>query len=287
MSTSKAILTVIFVLFFTFQAIADTIDNDFLFRPLIADPRWPKFSFSYRQYLTDNFVKNSLEGELGRTFSLVKSQPAQGFQLDIGIQAGALLVFDQNAPSSDFINLDCLLGLPIALKYKDTTVMARLYHRSSHLGDEFMLRGYSKKKDPDTGKGIEPAPGVDVTVNEKYVKRLNLSYETAEVIISRELLGRLRLYGGGSVVLQHNREFDTGRFGYVAGAELRLRSAVLAVNVRGLEGLDYKPSVSSATGIEVLDGIYTMFEFYTGPSQHGQFSVRDVTYFGFGLHFYR
>ncbi|MFP4087106.1 MAG: DUF1207 domain-containing protein [Desulfobacteraceae bacterium] len=56
--------------------------------------------------------------------------------------------------------------------------MARLYHQSSHLGDEYLLRDNTSRE--------------------------NLSYEGVEVLLSYNLIESLRIYGGGGDLIHRS-----------------------------------------------------------------------------------
>ena len=45
--------------------------------------------------------------------------------------------FDLSAPSSDLINTDYVVGVPLSWRSGGWSTRVRLYHQSSHLGDEF------------------------------------------------------------------------------------------------------------------------------------------------------
>ncbi len=47
--------------------------------------------------------------------------------------------FDLSAPSSDLINTDYVVGVPLSWRSGGWSTRVRLYHQSSHLGDEFLL----------------------------------------------------------------------------------------------------------------------------------------------------
>jgi hypothetical protein len=64
-----------------------------------------------------------------------------------------------NAPSTDLINTDYVVGIPLSWRSGLFSTRVRLYHQSTHLGDEFVLHN----------------PGVN---------RVNYSYEEAEAILS-------------------------------------------------------------------------------------------------------
>ena len=90
---------------------------------------------------------------------------------EVGVQAGVFSVFDLDAESGDLVNADYLVGIPLSARYEDWSAMLRLYHQSSHLGDEFLLRTKTQ--------------------------RVNLSYEAVDLRFSYEIGDVLRLYGGG------------------------------------------------------------------------------------------
>jgi Protein of unknown function (DUF1207) len=80
-----------------------------LFEPLIADPRWPRFSMGYR-YFTDD-ATNVGSATFGETIALYRARiPSAGFG-EIGFQAGVFSIFDLDAPSSDLVNTDFFAAL--------------------------------------------------------------------------------------------------------------------------------------------------------------------------------
>ena len=157
----------------------------------------------------------------------------------------------------------------------------RLYHQSSHLGDEFLLREN----------------------NPKFVRE-NISFEAAEMILSLDG-GPFRVYGGGEYLLRREPK-DLERYVAHGGVELRparrlVRFGTVAGvrfvaggDVKASEEQDWKPAVSIRTGFEFDRPRDTdppgrrwglLFEAYTGPSPYGQFFRNQVRYFGAGIHF--
>src|SRR5712692_1782209 len=67
-----------------------------LFKPLIADPRWPHFSASYQAYLNDKQLKDVAAVSFGETFALYRDRLGAGWW-DFGIQAGVFALFDLDA----------------------------------------------------------------------------------------------------------------------------------------------------------------------------------------------
>lgn len=206
-------------------------------------------------------------------------RPGDGVQLSLS--ASVFAQFDLGAASYDLLNADYVIGIPLTMRRGRTSMRLRLYHQSSHLGDEYLLR--------------EPAARRD---------RENLSFESAEGIFSYDA-GPLRLYGGGEYLL--NREpADLERMVAHGGAEFRPMLFVIpfgrlggfrflaATDVKTSKEHDWKPSVSARAGLEYDRGRGTdpagrrwgiFGEFYDGPSPYGQFFREHVRYAGVGIHF--
>src|SRR5258705_448488 len=77
--------------------------GELLFKPLIADPRWPHFSASYQRYLDDKQLKDVAAVSFGETFAFYRGRLGAGWW-EIGLQAGVFALFDLDAPSKDLIN---------------------------------------------------------------------------------------------------------------------------------------------------------------------------------------
>ena len=172
--------------------------------------------------------------------------------------------------SIDLINADYLVGVPVTLRWSGFSSRLRLYHQSSHLGDEFLLR--------------------------TELQRENLSFEAIELLLSQEF-GPLRAYAGGEYLF--NREPETldqtlAHAGLEARAgQLRGVRFVAAVDAKMVEQRDWDPGLSARAGIEFAyrrDESHPprlwaiLFEFYDGPSPYGQFFQEQVRWFGAGLH---
>jgi hypothetical protein len=247
-----------------------------VFCPLFADPKAVR---SFATYLYGKFPTGTESRHLGAVgigdgIALVRfGGPRPGEGLQLGIEAAVFSQFDLDSASDDLLNADYVVGLPITWRIRELSVRARLYHQSSHLGDELLLR-----------------PGTTVT-------RENLSFESAELILSQEL-GILRLYAGGEYLFDR-RPSTLDELLAHGGAEVRLGPArgarfVVAVDVKSSEQQDWDPAVSVRAGVELawwrqpdhpprLASIVA--EYYDGPSPYGQFFVESIQYAGAGFQF--
>jgi len=253
-----------------------------VFCPLLADPKGQRSFLSYLRETSDNGDMDVGSVGIGDTFGLLRvggSKPGNGFQ--ITAQGSVFAQFDLDAASYDLINADYLVGLPMTFRHNAFSARLRLYHQSSHLGDEFLLR----------------------EENPTFVRE-NISFESAEMLISVDG-GAFRLYGGGEYLLRREPS-DLER--YVAHGGLELRPAkrllrfgtvagvrfVAAGDLKASQEQDWKPAISVRTGFEFDRPRDTdppgrrwglLFEAYDGPSPYGQFFRRDVRYYGAGIHF--
>lgn len=156
-----------------------------LFEPLLADPRWPHFFASWHFYTEDRDRAVGTEPlaqigavGFGETLAFARSRGTGVLRWEAGLQAGVFAIFDLDRASKDLVNADYTIGPYLAGRHRDTSLLLRLRHQSSHLGDEYVLR------EQITGSG-----------------RVNLSYETVDVVASHELPAGFRPYAGGSYLL--------------------------------------------------------------------------------------
>ncbi|MHA7836229.1 MAG: DUF1207 domain-containing protein [bacterium] len=244
--------------------------GDELFDMLIADPRWPRFSASHQWYLDDEELDRVGAVSFGETFPLLRSPEADWGRWELAFQAGVFSVFDLEAASLDLVNSDFFVGLSASHHLGDVTTMVRIYHQSSHLGDEFLLRNR--------------------------VDRVNLSFEVLDALVSWEPWRWLRLYGGGGLLVHREPRIDRGitqvgleLTGPVAHAGGYLRP-IAAVDVQHREESDWKTDLSVRAGVQVehpalrRQRLQVLGEFYTGRSPNGQFFERSIETLGLGVH---
>ncbi|WP_162913194.1 DUF1207 domain-containing protein [Rhodospirillaceae bacterium SYSU D60014] len=245
-----------------------------LFEPLQAAPRWPHFSAAYQYANNDQVAEHFGAVSFGETLSLVRGGALDG-KLELAFQAGVFATFDLDSESQDLINADYVVGIPLVYRRGDFSSFLRVYHQSSHLGDEFLLRDDVDEED-----------------------RINLSFEAVELLLSYDIDPRWRIYGGGGYLF--HRQPDTLEPG-MAQAGLEYESdevywdvfrPVAALDLQSWEDDDWSPAVSLRAGFQIGDpGILgqqleVTAEYYNGRNPNGQFFTRDIEYYGIGLHLY-
>jgi hypothetical protein len=160
----------------------------------------------------------------------------------------------------------------LGYRYDRFSAITRLFHQSSHLGDEFLLRNR--------------------------VNRINLSFEAVDLRLSYELFGDvLRLYGGGGYLFdQDPADLKPGFLQW--GVEFRSpwrgpREAfrpIAAVDIQNREENNWHTDFSLRAGIEfegwlAARSLQIMLEYFRGHSPNGQFYRNKIDYIGLGAHF--
>ena len=242
-----------------------------IFKPLIADPRWPHFSATWQHYFGDPQFKDQAAVSFGESFALYRAKLGPTFW-EIGLHAGVFSIFDLNAASFDLVNADYMVGLPLSFRWEDLSLQLRVFHQSSHLGDEFLLRTRTN--------------------------RINLSYQSVDLKVSYELLRVLRLYAGGGWLFGQDpsslRPWSV-QYGLELSSPWPARPSrwrpIAAVDVQQHQENDWSADVSARAGIEIDGVLFTrklqfLLEYFNGNSPNGQFYKDRVQYFGLGTHFH-
>jgi len=111
-----------------------------LFRPLLADPKQPRFFISVNDFHSSVVQYTLASVGIGETFGLYRFLGRrEGDGLQLSVEGAIFAQFNLDTSSADLINADYITGLPAAYRYGDTSLRFRIYHQSSHLGDELLL----------------------------------------------------------------------------------------------------------------------------------------------------
>lgn len=257
----------------------DFFPQDQIFCALLGDPKEARSFASFLRGTFPSVDDPSGKGTpiasvgLGDSFGLVRlggPRPGEGVQLDV---VGSIFAqFNLGTQSNDLINADYLIGLPLTFRRSGFSVRARLYHQSSHLGDEYLL-------------------------NNAEIERENLSFESFEVLLSQEIR-MVRAYAGVERIFRREPDSLPSEL-FHAGVELRSGRArnvqlVGGIDVKTTELHDWSPAISGRAGLEFgrpspgghpMRLVTLLLELYNGPSPYGQFFRDDISYVGVGLQF--
>jgi len=248
--------------------------RDQLFHPPMASPKEPRTHVTYlRLNLSDSSFNVGSVG-FGDSFGLVR-WPGWGEKdnWQLGISGAVFAQFNLDSSSMDLINADYIIGLPLSYRNGPWSARVRLFHQSSHLGDEFLLQPQK--------------PELKVT-------RVNLSFETIELLGAWEWEG-LQFTAGPSYIL--HTDSDLKRKSVQAGIDYQRREPVFMPSLRlfasvlyhAWEETDWNPDFNVKAGVNIRSpysekrGIQIFGEYYYGNLPFGQFYKLRAQYYGVGI----
>ena len=249
-----------------------------LFKPLLADTRWAHFSAAYRNFQGDNFDGNNIASvSFGETIPFYRGTFGQSrVQWEGGLQAGVFSDFNLDASSSDLLNTDFIVSAYGSARVGQFSAFGRIYHQSSHLGDEFLLRKQNTK-----------------------FERVNLSYEGADLKLSYELPYGIRLYGGGGGLFDKEPSALrtwSAQYGVEFRSPWRIdflsMRPIIAADIKHYDENNWSTDVSARAGVEFNNlqvlgrKLQILGEYYNGYSPSGQFYKQKVEYLGVGAHYH-
>jgi hypothetical protein len=245
-----------------------------LFYAPMANPREPRTHVTYLHLNLPGDSFNIGSVGFGDSFGLV-STPGWGkadtWQLSI---SGAVLAqFNLDSSSMDLINADYIIGFPLSYRNGPWSARVRLFHQSSHLGDEFLL--------------LPQRPELRVT-------RINLSFETIELLGAWEWEG-LQFTAGPSYII--HTDTDLKRSSIEAAIDYQSREPVFRPTIRLFAGVlchaweetDWNLDVNVKAGINIRSpytekrAIQIFGEYYNGNLPFGQFYKLRAEYYGVGI----
>lgn len=251
-----------------------------LFAPLVADPRQPVNSAALR--IGDKVIGDIVAAvSLGDDFPIFRWLNIWRWNgdLQIGIEAGIWSVFNfSNVPNRpkhetcELVNTDFLVGVPITYAFDRWSFRFRVYHISSHLGDEFLVN------DPDF-----------------LHKRKNPSMEAVDFFTSYQFSSHFRGYFGPGVVFHSDPSFKIKPLYVEYGLELRLLGTKLyyhrlygtpffAIHLENWQQRHWDLDMTFKMGYEIskLQGIGRKMRVYVdyhhGYSYEGQFFNKRTQY---------
>ncbi|OGN62975.1 MAG: hypothetical protein A3F09_04680 [Chlamydiae bacterium RIFCSPHIGHO2_12_FULL_49_11] len=247
-----------------------------LFPPIIASPHEPVYSVAYR-WGDAVIANNQIAVSLGDVFPLFRWFEVGRWKGDLQIDIAACMWADFNMhpkihPNDEWaelVNTDYLLSIPFSYAVDAWAFRFRIYHISSHLGDEFM-------------------------VNNPNILRLNPSFEAIEILGSYQATLAFRLYGGPGFIINSDPSYPMKQFYVEYGFEWRFMvlrhhyhslygAPFLAIDMQQWQVAGWTPSLTIMAGYEwskLLNAgrkVRLFFEYHNGYSE-GQFFTNRTDY---------
>ena len=243
-----------------------------LFKTPLANPKEPRFHVTWLKLNLDAGTFNTASVGFGESFGLVRwAGPRPTDEWQLGLSGAVFAQFNLDSESMDLINADYIIGIPFSYRNGPWSARARLYHQSSHLGDEFLL----------FPQAIGP------------VERINLSFETVELLAAWEWQG-LRIGGGPSYIVHSDtplkRHRVQGSLEYISpplpGVPGNLFGSLFA---NSWEENDWDISLNLKAGLNLKSPyaskrtLQFFAEYFNGHLPFGQFYQTKAEYFGVGV----
>lgn len=169
-----------------------------LFSPLIADPRQVTNSAALR--FNDTVIGKHVGAvTFGDEFPFFRWFDVGYFHGDLqfDIEAGIFAVFDLDNTDACLVNTDFYVAAMFSYAFDRWSFRFRLWHLSSHLGDEFM-------------------------VCNPHVTRVNPSNEGVDAFASYQLTSGIRLYAGIGDIFDTDKTFEEKPLYFQWGTEIRV-----------------------------------------------------------------
>ena len=254
-----------------------------LFAPFVSAPREVRYSaaFRYGDKVIGRYVASVAMGD---EFPIFRWKDVFRWcgDLQVGITGGIWAVFNfegvtHNDELSELVNTDYYLGIPFSYAFDRWSFRLRIYHISSHLGDEYL-----------------------VNHPEKVASRKNPSFEAIDFFGSYQVSKNIRLYLGPGVVIHSDDSFKMKTLYVEYGAEFRFMgrnldyhrlygTPFIAAHFENWQVRHWGIDATVMIGYEwsKLQGIGRKMRVYIdghkGFSVEGQFFKRHTQYAEFGL----
>lgn len=208
---------------------------------------------------------------LGASYPIYRWRMPNGGYWQLDLFGAAASQFNMDAPSDALLNTDYFIGFPLAWRQGSWSARLRLFHQSSHFGDELLLSG-------------EAPP------------RINLSYEALDATLAYEF-GGWRIYGGGTYLFSKDTQYlgdvaVRGGVEYLSQAPIWLGGRLWsALDLLGADFLDAGLQTKLLTGLRwgrATPGhgsITLALQAFTGPVPFGQFFDDYANYYGVVVYF--
>ncbi len=243
------------------------------FRPLLADPHEPGFFAAYLFARSIHLAPRIGSVGLGQTITLVGSRDDRW---DLAIAAGVFSQFDIATTTTHLMNTDYIIGIPFSFRWGTQSARVRVYHQSSHLGEEFLDGGV--------------------------VHRELLSFEAVDALLAREFVS-WRIYGGGEYRYLHDPD-DLKPIVAHAGVEYGGLGPVVrlggfgegrflaALDAKSFQDRAWQAAWSLKTGLAFtsppssdhrVPSWSLLLTAYHGPTPYGQFYRENLSSLGIGF----
>jgi hypothetical protein len=243
-----------------------------LFPTQVANPRQATFAGGVR---AGDKIQGALKApiSLGAQFPMYRWLNVLKGDLQLEIECCAFSLFNLFSQSNSLINADYYVGIPLTYAKDNWRGRARIYHISSHIGDEYLLRHSN-------------------------FHRKNKSFEAVDFSCAYYVLPELYFFGTLGSIIASDKEMPLKKLYFEYGFEVRgkqmlyeqlFRRPFLSVFLRNAQDVSFKQDLGLALGYEwgKIQNIGRLFraylEYHQGFLPDGQFSWKKDQYVAFKI----
>ncbi|MCF7822719.1 MAG: DUF1207 domain-containing protein [Candidatus Marinimicrobia bacterium] len=253
------------------------LPSDSYFHALLLDPASPQTSASLLAYQVEGSDEEKIYSPINigvqKLIFRYRVNSDEGFEfgVEFGVHSQFSIVDSGEAYMGGLQNTDFRIGGMLHYKRNKAVYRLTLFHQSSHLGDDFMLR--TSYFLPNT-------------------KALN--YEQLGIIRSSRL-GYLRYYYGYGLNISPNtvrkrNEFQMGTLYQHPFAHNPDFAYLLGIDVKAYQQNDYRPNMKFGAGIELgrtwKNPFMIIAEYYRGHLPYSTLEFQKVNLYGLGVYFH-
>jgi hypothetical protein len=171
-----------------------------------------------------------------------------------------------NKAARRIVNTDYKVSIIYNIRRNENNYRIRVYHLSSHLGDDYIYRN----------KITAPSPN-------------SVNYELLDFTYSRTV-NNWRLYGGAGIVLRKSeeRKLLSAQLGtFYKRPSTKATRLVGGVDVKFWQQTDFRPGIHGGIGFELgrtQNNLTFMLEGYSGFRPYSQFEQQQNSWMGIGLY---
>jgi hypothetical protein len=247
-----------------------------LLKDVFLDPLVPKMSGGVHIFWRNGKKQDLILGTfaIGINKAIFQKQKNNNKAFEIGLEFASFTQFEffynsVGTHKRQHFNTDFIIGLPVIWKFDKIFLRFKIFHRSTHLGDDYIFRNNL------TDHEVEP-----------------ITYEQMDISLFYEKKNTVYYVGLGSILRSNvSRKVFVAYAGFFNSVNIGQSNGfrfVYGVNIKTEAETDFKPGINSGIGIEFGGKkknypIKLMMEYYNGFMPFSAFEQNDVQMLGLSI----
>jgi hypothetical protein len=244
-------------------------------QPLMLDPIAAQTNGSLNAYWEDGQQKEIVWAIFAFGFQrpLIKWLYPSGRSLELGMEVASFTQFEfrwvDGRSQRNILNTDFKVGIPLIYHAQKWTYRLRMFHVSSHWGDDYMIRNHIYHYIPNA-----------------------VNYEQMDFTASYTKTF-YRIYGGFGVVIRPETirkrwDFEAGFFITKKIGKSHALAWIGGMDIKAYQQNNFNPGINAAIGIRMANRekhpFKLMLQYYHGNLPFGVYEARHVQWLGIGLY---